>query len=110
MTRRQPVRSTTRRWRYGRGRIDAGQTPDNRGSEELAQGAAERAHRNLRLGMQGAGNDRAANRGARGAAQEEPSRAEPGTELGMGAGMQGISQLAVTMTERRGKKTQALKT
>jgi hypothetical protein len=60
--------------------------------------------------MQGAGNDRAANRGARGAAQEEPSRAEPGTELGMGAGMQGISQLAVTMTERRGKKTQALKT
>jgi hypothetical protein len=35
-------------------RIDAGQTLDNRGSEELAQGAVERAHRKLRLGTQGA--------------------------------------------------------
>jgi hypothetical protein len=34
---------------------------------------------------QGAGNGRAANRGAGGAAQEEPSRTEPGNELGMGA-------------------------
>jgi hypothetical protein len=31
-----------------------GQTPDNRGSEELAMGAVERAHRNLRPGTQGA--------------------------------------------------------
>jgi hypothetical protein len=41
-------------WAAGQSADGTGQTPDNRGSEELAMGAVERAHRNLRPGTQGA--------------------------------------------------------
>jgi hypothetical protein len=70
--------ATTRQWRYERTRIGAGQTSDNRGSEELAMGAVERAHRNLRPSTQGA----PAKEKQGGCGQQESEQSAAGKHLG----------------------------